>query len=322
MGLPIILLILGIILICVGVFLLYKTRVRVQEDIATEQANAALEAKNKDLQSKNKEAENKLFEINTEIVKQMGIGAEQAAIALEGFRKAFTEYMDSLEQNYQKVENEYDSNIQMLEECYDDMQDKCLREYNQQKEILQKEAVAATADLAKLKAQRHAAMEAARREEEIKKQKEFYSLQISELDLNDIRMLEKIKPSLNKPRVLSMLIWTTWFRTPMTTLCNNVLGAKQITGIYKITNQLDNKCYIGQSKDVAERWKQHAKCGLDIDTPVGNKLYAAMKQDGIWNFTWELLEACSIEDLDKREKFYIDLYDSCNFGYNNTQGNK
>ena len=106
----------------------------------------------------------------------------------------------------------------------------------------------------------------------------------------------------------------------MTALCNNVLGTTTVTGIYKITNQKDNMCYVGQAVDVATRWKQHAKCGLGIDTPAGNKLYKAMIQDGIWNFSWELLEQCPRPDLDEKEKFYINLYQSYEYGYNSNTG--
>ena len=119
----------------------------------------------------------------------------------------------------------------------------------------------------------------------------------------------------------------------MTTLCNNILGTTQVTGIYKITNQKNNMCYIGQAVDVADRWKQHAKCGLGIDTPAANKLYKAMQEDGINNFSWELIEKCPREQLNEkeqcpkeklneREKYYIELYDAYNFGYNSNVGIK
>jgi len=70
------------------------------------------------------------------------------------------------------------------------------------------------------------------------------------------------------------------------------------------------------------RWKDHAKCGLDIDRPQGNKLYQAMLEDGLWNFTFELLEDCPKEQLNEKEKFYISLYQSNLYGYNSTIGNK
>jgi len=50
----------------------------------------------------------------------------------------------------------------------------------------------------------------------------------------------------------------------MTALCDRVLGKKVICGIYKITNLLTNECYIGQSVNISDRWKQHCKCGLGI----------------------------------------------------------
>ncbi len=91
-------------------------------------------------------------------------------------------------------------------------------------------------------------------------------------------------------------------------------------GIYKITNTLDNRCYIGQSVNIYNRWCEHCKCGCGMDTPKNNKLYAAMLQDGLENFTFELLEECPREELNKKEAFYIDLYESNDYGYNSTIG--
>ena len=47
-----------------------------------------------------------------------------------------------------------------------------------------------------------------------------------------------------------------------------------------------------------------------------------MQEIGIWNFSWELLEACPREQLNEKEKYYINLYQSQDFGYNSTKGNK
>ena len=69
------------------------------------------------------------------------------------------------------------------------------------------------------------------------------------------------------------------------------------------------------------RWKEHAKCGLGIDAPAANKLYKAMQEDGIWNFSWELLEECPREQLNEKEKFYIELYQSNDYGYNGNKRN-
>lgn len=208
-------------------------------------------------------------------------------------------YSDNLEQAYQEAEDRYDKAIAKL--------------------TLEFEAV--NTELDKIKATRLAAIQANAREQEIKEKLDFYCLTPKTADINDIKTLERIKPQLNNPRILSMLIWSTYFQKDMTALCNKILGLKTITGIYKITNQENDKCYIGQSVDVAKRWKDHAKCGLGIDAPQGNKLYKEMQEIGIWNFSWELLEECPREQLNEKEKFYIELYQSKDYGYNTTKGN-
>lgn len=170
--------------------------------------------------------------------------------------------------------------------------------------------------------QMEARVAALQREQKIKDNLSDYCLQVSNADLQDIETLEKIKSKLNKPRILCMLIWQTYFQKQLTTLSNKILGSKVVCGIYKITNQLDNQCYIGQSTNIKDRWADHVKCGLGIDTPAGNKLYDAMQRDGVWNFSFELLEECSRDMLNQKEREYISIYDSYNLGYNSTSGNK
>ena len=178
-------------------------------------------------------------------------------------------------------------------------------------------------ELNKLKATRAAAHEALLKEQQIKDNKEQYCLIPNENDLDDIHKLQRIKKDLHKPRILSMLIWQTYWQPLAKKQFPQILGtAATKTGIYKITNLKTNDCYIGQSLDIYKRWCQHCKCGLGIDTPVGNKLYKAMFQYGLQNFTFELLEECSKETLNEKEKFFIELYDAKNFGYNSTGGNK
>lgn len=224
--------------------------------------------------------------------------------------KAFENFWKLLENKYKDAEKENDDLMETLKESYSNLQAELMRETEQYR-----------SDLEKIRSTRAAAMEAQRKEKEIKSQLAFYCLTPTAAELDDVKRLERIKPDLHNPRILSMLIWSTYFQKPMTALCNNIIGTNTVTGIYKITNQQDDMCYIGQAVDVAKRWKEHAKCGLGIDTPVGNKLYKAMIKDGLWNFSWELLEECSREELDKKEKFYISLYQSYDYGYNSNAGN-
>ena len=174
--------------------------------------------------------------------------------------------------------------------------------------------------LEKINATYQSRMEAERREMKMQQEKDFYKLHLNDKEQSDIQILNNIKSQLFNSRILSMLIWSTYFQKQMTTLCNNILGINKISGIYKITNIKDNKCYIGQSVDIATRFKNHAKCGLGIDTPANNKLYQAMEKEGLENFTWELLEKCPKEQLNEKEKYYIKAYQAVEYGYNSSQG--
>ena len=226
-------------------------------------------------------------------------------------QEAFESYCDILDSAYRNTEKEYSELEDNLKEAYAIAQEKLLAETSE----IQRE-------LDKIKATRTAAIEAQIREKKIKEQQSFYCLKISDADIADIQKLENIKKTLNKPRVLSMLIWQTWFQKPLKALAANILGTSTVTGIYKITNIITGECYIGQAADVASRWSEHAKCGLGIDTPAGNKLYKAMQEYGLQSFSWELLEKCDRAELNEKERYYISLYDSVNYGYNILKGNK
>lgn len=91
-------------------------------------------------------------------------------------------------------------------------------------------------------------------------------------------------------------------------------------GIYKITCNETGKCYIGQSIDIENRWLQHI-CATKYETD-NNKFYNAMRKYGYENFTYEIIEECSNsqEELDDRERYWIEYYNSYEDGYNSTRG--
>lgn len=92
-------------------------------------------------------------------------------------------------------------------------------------------------------------------------------------------------------------------------------------GIYKITNKINGKSYIGLSGDIYVRWSEH-RCHYKT---IDNVLYRAIRKYGIENFTFEILENCPKYELGEKEKFYIRKYrtyvgfEDCN-GYNMTLG--
>ena len=94
--------------------------------------------------------------------------------------------------------------------------------------------------------------------------------------------------------------------------------------IYKITNKINNKCYIGQTiKTAEERWKEHQSHAFGSHPNDINKtLYQAIRKYGLKNFTFEVLQDNieTFEQLDKAEIYWIDYYNSFIKGYNETFG--
>lgn len=92
-------------------------------------------------------------------------------------------------------------------------------------------------------------------------------------------------------------------------------------GIYKITNDLNGKCYIGQSIHIEKRWtNEKADAKNQNSESYNTALSRALRKYGINNFTFEIIENCPIELLNEKEMYYIDYYNSYFNGYNSTTG--
>ena len=302
-----ILLILGFIFLICSLILFYKAnQIKINKNKEQENYEQLL---NKQIYQLEQERETL---INSQIHKKEEIN--QDLLEWQEYRKKEIEaYIESQKQLAdQTVNTVYESAQKQISDINNDIQN-TRNVALQEKEQIQTE-------IDKLKASLSAGVEARLREQEKKDKINFYKLSISEADLADVKMLQNLKSSFHKPVVLSKLIWTQYFQKQMTELCDRVLGKKTICGIYKITNLLTEQCYIGQSVNISDRWKQHCKCGLGIEASATNVLYNSMQRDGVWNFSFELLEECSRDLLNEKEAFWIDTYSSNIYGLNTMKG--
>ena len=88
-------------------------------------------------------------------------------------------------------------------------------------------------------------------------------------------------------------------------------------GIYMYENKINKKVYIGQSKNLEQRHKQHIFRSKNSGSSEYNSiLHQAFRKYGIENFEYIILEECAIGDLNSRELYYINKFDSFNNGYN------
>lgn len=94
---------------------------------------------------------------------------------------------------------------------------------------------------------------------------------------------------------------------------------KKICGIYKITNKINGKCYIGSSVDIHKRWREHrARSVMKTHNYIKtyySHLYCAFRKYGRDNFNYEIIEVVENRDeLLERERYWYFVY---NPEYNN-----
>lgn len=96
-------------------------------------------------------------------------------------------------------------------------------------------------------------------------------------------------------------------------------------GIYKIENLVNGKIYIGQSCNLTARIAEH-KLSSRYNNPnkaeYNYPLSRALRKYGLKNFSFKIIEYCELSELDEKEKYWINYYDSYKNGYNGTLGGK
>ena len=79
----------------------------------------------------------------------------------------------------------------------------------------------------------------------MKESKDFYRIQLTELDIEEIKMLRSVVPYLRDKEPLNKVIWKVYYEKPVNDLIGRVIGPGNHTGIYKITDIENEKCYVG-----------------------------------------------------------------------------
>lgn len=215
---------------------------------------------------------------------------------------------EQMAQKYQQAEDNYQQEyLKAIEESTKEYTNLIIQKQEELNKISQ--------ELVEAKAKQNAIVEANKRAEEVKQKEQFYKLNLSEIDIEEIKKLRSIIPYLRSAEPINKVIWKVYYEKSYTDLIGRVIGQGIHTGIYKITNIENQKCYIGQAVNIADRWKQHIKRGVGAETPTRNKLYPAMYELGPEQFTFEILEECDKSLLDSREDYWQEFYQAKEFGY-------
>ena len=267
------------------------------------------------LRSKAAEAEQDLAVLETK--------KEEAKEFVESYRASAVKageqyYNQEMELAKERVKN----SLQDVEKNYKEGEEECKAEYETViQELLERASQAmqtsqdALLNLADIQSKVSSAVEALKRAELERTQKDFYRLNLTDIDIEEISKIRSIEPYLRDKESLNKVIWKVYYEKPYTDLVGRVVGSKTKTGIYKITNIENGMCYVGQAVNIAERWKQHIKRGIGAEQPTRNKLYPAMLAVGVENFTFEIVEECPATKLNDREDYWQDFFKAKEFGY-------
>ena len=156
--------------------------------------------------------------------------------------------------------------------------------------------------------------------EKEQQEKQFYCIQIPELEREDIHfLLTTVSPQVRNKDIIPKLVWSEYIQKPTQDLMKRV-GIEDTPGIYKITNTKTNKCYIGKSTKVRQRLIDHIKGAVGISTIADQAIHSAMLNEGLWNWTFECICYCEKEQLSEKEQYYINFFKSQEWGYNKTKG--
>ena len=268
------------------------------ELVALEKQHATLTARRQEIQDSISLLEKQAEESSNAIYKKSWeLANEKMSNASEAMSKQY-------EQAKQIAENDY---LETLKDCANSFTSQINDKKNELKKVQD--------ELADLVQKLNSAVEANKRAEEIKQKQDFYRLQLTTIDLDEIKRLREVEPYLREKEPLNKVIWKVYYEKPYTDLIGRVVGTGIHTGIYKITNIENQMCYVGQAVNIADRWKQHIKRGIGAEAPTRNKLYPAMLEVGVENFTFEIVEECDKSKLNEREDYWQEFFHAKDFGY-------
>lgn len=91
----------------------------------------------------------------------------------------------------------------------------------------------------------------------------------------------------------------------------------RISGVYKIENTVTGDFYVGSSKNVEKRWKQH-KCSSIWKRYPNSRMYQGMQKYGTDRFVFEILEEVEPGHLKEKEQQFIE---TLNPTYNSNNAN-
>lgn len=216
----------------------------------------------------------------------------------EKIRIKLKEYKDIQEKANSEFEHQCLAHQQQLKDELDFIIEE-IKDYEKKREVINKQILA---------------------ERELKEKADFFRIMLSENDQSDLKLIASFAEQFHNKEVLNRAAFDTFIKKPMNEMIKRVLGGKSPSGIYMITNLKTNEIYIGRAVSVDKRWQEHCKSCFNLGTIAHSTLHTRMAKEGLWNFSFQLLEEVPKEKLSEREKYWINFYQSKEYGMNQKAG--
>lgn len=244
------------------------------------------------------------------------IVARERKIEKERLDEVMAQSREILSTEKERLETELkltkDLQLQKLEQLYKEREANLEQDFRARMADIEIEISNYQTQLQQFKNMSEAVNEAIRRKKELEDQEYFYSIDVSENDQEDISILQSMDARLHNRDVIPKLIWELFIRRPTQEMIKRVTGGKDESGIYKITYKKTGEAYIGKTTSFSTRWQNHVKTSIGLDAAARATLHNRMAKDGLWNYTFEILERVDKDHLSAREAYYIDLYGTKN----------
>lgn len=286
-----------------------------------EQKEEVLQEKQKKLQKEQQNIINELVILNDKIADLKDKGIDKINQELDEYKQQKYEHLNSnLQEEYNKKKEILKKEMAQAELSNQLQQAQWMKENEQNRATAEKALKELESEISDYKEKRAVINAQILMERELKEKAQFFTINLSDNDKTDLQLIETFKEQLHNKEVLNRAIFDTFIKKPMSEMIKRVLKGQSPSGIYMITNLLTDEVYIGRAVSVDKRWQEHCKSCFNIGTIAHSTLHTRMAKEGIWNFSFQLLEEVPKDKLSEREKYWINFYETKEYGMNERQG--
>ena len=285
-----------------------------------EELNNIFKERNESLQEEYIEKKEKLFQeykdYQDNLKNQLEYFKNATQTAKESLQRELGNYKESQEQQikdyfknmYNDRKREIDSEIEKYISDQRAAAENFIQEYKSKQEVAEQEYKDILEILEDFRKRREVVNQQVLREKEAQENTDFYRIQLTDNEIEDLKIIKEIEHKFNNKEILHKAAFDCYIRRPLQEMEKRVLNGRKPSGIYIITYIPTGEIYIGKSTDINNRWQEHCKSAYGVGTIAHSSLHTKMARDGIWNFTFQVLEEVPKEKLGEREKYWIEQY--------------